>query len=708
MQLPQKSPAIALFADFRLDLRAAELHREGAKSVRLPEQPLRILTTLLEHSGQVVTREDLRQRLWPNDTVVEFEHSISAAMNRLRQVLGDSADEPRFIETLARRGYRFVVPVRFEDSSELLPATAEPIPSGTPAIRPTASASHYRVLEMLGGGGMGVVYKAQDTRLHRAVALKLLPMEMARDEAALERFRREAQAASALNHPNICTIYDVGEILLGEDHGDEAQRFIAMEYLDGQTLQRRISGKPLPITELLDLAIEIADALSTAHAEGIIHRDVKAANVFVTKRGHAKVLDFGLAKLLRTGSAELRATAVQSPAPNATPGITLMGKMMGTLNYMSPEQVRAEDLDARSDLFSFGVVLYEMATGLLPFRGQTTERITDAILTAVPEPPSHLNAAVPRALEEMILKALEKDRKFRYHSAEEMRTDLQRLKRVIGAEHPVATRALAQQTHSLQPSSRTAWKSSAATITIVAFLGASIFLLYFARRSSRTIPPRASFSSPSVLPAKSPDRALPVRPVGAKAKIPSNVVVDLARVYNATGIYTEGTRFSGESSLDKIGSAFPAEILGSAKNSDGVTFHFGPADAPDVVSGRTVDLPVGKFNALFMLAVAVEGNQPSQAFAVKYADGTSSDFYQSLSDWYTPQKFQGESDVIISPYRITGNGRKDERTFHIYRYAFPLDPTRKVQSIALPSNENVRVFSMTLVRGPIGNTIPSM
>ena len=398
------------FGSFQLDLRAAELRRNGLK-VRLPDQSIKVLTMLVESSGEVVTREQLHQRLWPNGTIVEFDNSINAAIRRLREALEDSADAPQYIETLPRRGYRFLASVEQTRPTETVwPREPEPSADGLEG----QTISRYRIGKKLGQGAMGVVYQAEDTRLGRSVAIKFLPEELSDDPRALDRFEREARAASALNHPNICTVYEVDE--------HEGARFIAMEYVLGKSLDQLIAPSGLPVHEVLNYAAQIADALAKAHSAGIVHRDLKPSNIMVSQDGLLKLLDFGLVKM----SAAQPAVDLTAQPPDAP--LTVEGTILGTLQYMAPEQLEGREADSRTDIFAFGAVIYEMATGRKAFEGKSQASLIAAILEREPPPISSVGPLCASALDRLVATCLAKKPDDRWQSARDLLRELQWLK----------------------------------------------------------------------------------------------------------------------------------------------------------------------------------------------------------------------------------------------------------------------------------------
>jgi eukaryotic-like serine/threonine-protein kinase len=415
---------------------------EATKGTFLQEKSLRVLRMLMEKQGELVLREEIQKALWPNDTVVDFDHGIHVAVATLRRALSDSATSPQFIETVPRRGYRLLVPI--EETGPDWPPEPSPGHGNDVSYDQIVGfglvgklVSHFRVLAILGTGGMGTVYEAEDMKLGRRVALKVLPEEMADDPAALKRFEHEARTASSLNHRNICTIYAVEEF--------ERKPVIVMELLRGETLQDRLARateEPISLDELLDIARQTCDGLAAAHSTGIVHRDIKPANLFLvtTDRTAArcvKILDFGLAKLIAAESAEelhsIRSQPEESRLDDHSAALSDISATRpegaaGTASYMSPEQIRRENLDPRTDLFSFGLVLYEMATGRRAFPGDDAVKVQQALLHDQPIPVRQLHPSIPAELETMIVKAMEKDRAARYQSAEDMRAALGALK----------------------------------------------------------------------------------------------------------------------------------------------------------------------------------------------------------------------------------------------------------------------------------------
>ncbi len=434
----ETSTSRARFGAFELDLTTGELRSvspaNGEPAVLLREQPFQVLRMLIERAGKLVTREGIKRKLWPDDTIVDFDNSINVSIRILRKAVGDTAEEPHYIETLARRGYRLMVPVEWRDSAVMTPEQRPATPATTPSLGAQSligkKVSHYRVIDIIGGGGMGMVYRAEDLKLSRMVALKFLPEELASDAVALQRFEREARTASSLNHPNICTVHAI------EEH--DGKPFIVMELLEGETLRTRMAAfepNALPFNEFFEIARHACSGLEAAHEKGIIHRDIKPANIFLCKSGGVKILDFGLAKLAGDHLGFERAEAASASAPVATSadslnkGLTRTGTTAGTVGYMSPEQVRREELDTRTDIFSSGLVLYEMAAGQRAFTGETVVDIHEAILHQTPALARARNPMLPRGLDAVFSKALEKDREQRYQSVAELRNDLSRILR---------------------------------------------------------------------------------------------------------------------------------------------------------------------------------------------------------------------------------------------------------------------------------------
>jgi serine/threonine protein kinase/tetratricopeptide (TPR) repeat protein len=466
--------------DFELDQRAYELRRAG-RILKLERIPMELLLLLAEKRGQLVTRDQIIERIWGKNVFLDTDNSINAAIRKIRQVLKDNPEQPRFVQTVTGRGYRFIAPV-VGVTPPIVEAAAVEEPAAATENLAGKKVSHYRILQVLGGGGMGVVYKAEDLKLGRKVAVKFLPAEMAGDTKAFERLEREARAASALEHPNICPIYELGE--------HEGQPFIVMQLLEGQTLQEKIESsqqKKLPTNEMLEVALQIVTGLEAAHAKSIIHRDIKPANIFITHRGEVKILDFGLAKIVEQDHATnllawKQAALTETSASNAPTSaftnlrLTRTGTTVGTAHYMSPEQVRSETLDARTDVFSFGLVLYEMATGRRAFPGETAAVVHDAILHQTPPPIHDHNPELSGEFEPIITKAIEKDRSLRYQTTADMRADLTRLKRDLQSAHAsVAVSGKATLTRASVAASGKAWKIALPALVVALLVAGGLY-----------------------------------------------------------------------------------------------------------------------------------------------------------------------------------------------------------------------------------------
>ena len=477
---PVPLPDALRFGDgFELDVRAYELRCAGLP-LKLKPIPMELLLFLVERRGELVTREQIVERIWGKDVFLDTDNSINGAISRIRQLLRDDPEKPRYVQTVTGKGYRFIAPVVGLEAPAPKVNTAA-APTQSPENLLGSKVSHYRILQLLGGGGMGVVYKAEDLKLGRRVALKFLPSELANDPKAFERFEREARAASALDHPNICSIYQLGEY--------EGQPFIVMQLLEGQTLREWIEHAaskttPTRTEQLQDIAIQIANGLEAAHQKGIIHRDIKPANIFVTSRGEAKILDFGVAKFMVADGVAEDASIRSDPGSCghldvSDTRLTPTGVSMGTPSYLSPEQVCGEKLDARTDLFSFGLVLYEMATGQQAFPGKTGAVIRDAVLNVPAVPVRQLNQHLPVKLESIIGRALEKDRARRYQSATELRADLEQIQ-AGGVKNLIA-----EKPDRLAPASRFASVTRGAALAVLAILAGGLVAFGFHYRSER-------------------------------------------------------------------------------------------------------------------------------------------------------------------------------------------------------------------------------